>query len=141
MPLARFIALHDVSEVDHARIGVARFAVMLARTSTGVTLVFSRYRKVWELPGGLIDAGETARDCAVREFAEETGGRAGPAEWLGLVEVNDGSTHFGGVYGCTADFVPQDFHNEETGGLGRWTRDASPEPLGNADAALLNRFG
>jgi len=137
MGLARFVTLHALPE----NAGQPRFAVLIARTPAGIALVLNHWRKVWELPGGLIDPGETARACAVREFHEETGGEAGDPEWLGLVEVNDGSTHFGGVYGCTADFVPQDFHNEETGGLGRWTRDASPEPLGNADAALLNRFG
>jgi hypothetical protein len=30
--------------------------VVLARSPTGVVLVFNRYRKVWELPGGLVDA-------------------------------------------------------------------------------------
>ena len=141
MPLARFVALHEVPESDHTRIGPARFAVMLARSPGGVTLVFSRYRQVWELPGGLIDPGESARQCAVREFTEETGGRAGPPEWLGLVEVTDGSTHFGGVYRCTAEHVPDNFENPETGALAFWTPRAAPEPLGHADSALLKRFG
>ena len=141
MPLARFIALHDVAETAHAHVGTARFAVMLAGTPRGTVLVFSRYRRVWELPGGLIDPGESARECARREFAEETGGTAGSAEWLGLLEVHDGATHFGGVYRCIASSVPDRFQNEETGGLAWWTRDGAPEPLGHADAVLLNRFG
>ncbi|MER5624785.1 NUDIX hydrolase [Streptosporangium sp. NPDC001682] len=36
-------------------------------------LVFNRYRQKWELPGGMIDAGETPRQAAVRELHEETG--------------------------------------------------------------------
>lgn len=139
MPLARFVALHEVAENDGGR--PPRFAVTLARARGGITLVFSRYRQVWELPGGLIDPGETARQCAAREFAEETGGRAGTLEWLGIVEVNDGSTHFGAVYRCTADSLPDGFENEETAGLATWTRRQAPEPLGHTDAALLNRFG
>ena len=141
MAQARFIALHDVAESAHTHPGAARFAVMLAGTPRGTVLVFSRYRQVWELPGGLIDPGESARQCAQREFAEETGGTAGEAEWLGLLEVHDGATHFGGVYRCKASFVPERFENEETGGLAWWTRASAPAPLGHADAVLLNRFG
>ncbi|MFI6452381.1 NUDIX hydrolase [Streptosporangium amethystogenes] len=36
-------------------------------------LVFNRYRQEWELPGGMIDAGETPRQAAVRELHEESG--------------------------------------------------------------------
>jgi 8-oxo-dGTP diphosphatase len=139
MPLARFVALHESTESSPPF--PPRFAVVLARHRGGVVLVFSRYRKVWELPGGLIDPGETARQCAAREFHEETGGQAGELEWLGLVEVHDGSTHFGGVFRCTAEFVPGSFENEETVALSSWTREDPPQPLGDSDAALLIRHG
>ena len=45
-----------------ATLATPTFAVVLARSRDGVVLVFNRYRKVWELPGGLIDPGESARD-------------------------------------------------------------------------------
>jgi 8-oxo-dGTP pyrophosphatase MutT (NUDIX family) len=142
---SRFVALHAVPEDEcaHAAPGrtPARFAVLLARAPRGVTLVFSRFRQVWELPGGLIDPGETARHGAAREFREETGGDPGDLEWLGLVEVNDGGTHLGGVFACTARHVPETFENPETVALGFWTPEDPPQPLGHADSALLNRFG
>lgn len=40
-------------------------------------MVFNRYRQCWELPGGVIDPGETFRQAALRELHEESGLRAG----------------------------------------------------------------
>ncbi|WP_054565635.1 NUDIX hydrolase [Frankia sp. R43] len=36
-------------------------------------LVFNRQRACWELPGGMIDLGETPRQAAIRELHEEAG--------------------------------------------------------------------
>lgn len=137
MALARFVSLHALPEGS----GTPRFAVVLAITARGIVLVFNRWRRVWELPGGLIDPGESTRDCAAREFREETGGEPGELEWLGLVEVHDGGTHFGAVYRCTARHVPESYECDEVGGLGYWTRESAPSPLGHTDDALLIRCG
>jgi 8-oxo-dGTP diphosphatase len=137
MSLAHFVALHAMRE-DAREL---RFAVVLAQSRGGWVLVFNRWRQVWELPGGLIDTGETPREAALREFREETGGDASNLEWLGVVEVNDGSTHFGAVYRCTARFLPETFDSDEIGGLAIWTRCQQPSPLGLTDTALLKRFG
>ena len=141
MPLARFVTVHDVPESEYAGIATPTFAVVLARGSDGVVLVFNRYRKVWELPGGLIDAGESAREAVARELEEEAGCTARNLSWLGLVEVDDGATHFGAVFACDVDAVPPAFQSDEIAALGRWRRNEHPQPLGESDAALLNRFG
>jgi 8-oxo-dGTP diphosphatase len=141
MPLARFIDLHDIPENGGAPHPPLRFAVVLARAPDGVVLVFNRYRRVWELPGGLIDPGETPRASATRELAEEAGCDARGLEWLGIVEVHDGHTHFGAVFHCDVNAVPATLENEEIAGLARWSATAAPHPLGATDAALLKRFG
>jgi 8-oxo-dGTP diphosphatase len=140
-PLARFVAFHGIPEDDPAGLGPLRFAVMLAHAPGGVVLVFNRYRNVWELPGGLIDPGDTPRDCARRELREEAGCETGEVCWLGVVEVNDGRRHLGAVYACRLDAVPESFESDETSGIALWTAASAPQPLGNSDAALLSRFG
>lgn len=139
MPLARFVTFHDVPEEGMGAIGQPRFAVMIARASGGVVLVFNRFRQVWELPGGLIDPGDTPRGCAVRELREEAGCEAGEPVWLGLVEVDDGRRHLGAVYACDVRQVPAAFESDETSAITLWMPDAAPSPLGDSDAALLTR--
>jgi 8-oxo-dGTP pyrophosphatase MutT (NUDIX family) len=91
MPLAEFVALHEVSEAECPRIALPAFAVVIALGPGGTVLVFNRYRQVWELPGGLIDAGESPRDAARRELLEEAECRAHDLAWLGMVEISDGA--------------------------------------------------
>jgi 8-oxo-dGTP diphosphatase len=140
MPLARFVAIHAAPEADAARQWTPSFAVSLVCGPRGVVLVYNRYRQVWELPGGLIDPGETWRDAARRELLEEAGCAAEALEWLGIVEVDDGRRHFGAAFAGVVACVPDHVSNEEIGGIAAWSLDAAPQPLGATDRALLERF-
>lgn len=139
--LARFVALHELAEERQATLGPLYYAVVLARAPAGVVLVFNLWRRVWELPGGLIDAGENARSTAERELFEEAGCTAGPLQWLGVAEVSDGARHLGAVFSCTVGAIDPGYTSIETGGVELWTPDRAPQPLGHTDAALLHRFG
>jgi 8-oxo-dGTP diphosphatase len=139
MPLARFVALHSIAEEELA-VHRPRFAVVLAHATDGVLLVFNRFRKVWELPGGLLEPDDTPRSCAIRELWEEAGCEAGDLTWMGLVEVNDGQTHLGAVYGCRVRAVPSRFESDETDGIAKWSSGSAPSPLGESDAALLHKL-
>jgi 8-oxo-dGTP diphosphatase len=50
-------------------------------------MVFNRFRRAWELPGGMIDPGESAREAAVRELAEESGQRPDSLDFAGLAKI------------------------------------------------------
>jgi 8-oxo-dGTP diphosphatase len=138
--LAQFVAFHEAAECDEFRGEKLAFAVILARSREGVVLVFNKYRHLWELPGGLIDPGEGARDTAKRELREEAGCEARDLTWLGITEVNDGRRFFGGVFAGEVD-VDEFVENEEMGGLAYWLPDRPPPGIGATDEALLERFG
>jgi hypothetical protein len=49
-----------------------------------VVVVHDRFRRQWELPGGLLEPGESPRQAAVRELAEESGQMPGtPLQFVG----------------------------------------------------------
>jgi len=140
MSLARFVAFHEIPEHSSGGLPALSYAVMMARAPRGVLLVLSRFRQVWELPGGRIDAGETPREAAVRELMEESGCVARAVSWGGVLEVHDGRSHFGALLFCEVPAVAEDFSNEETVRIGYWQGEPGPAPLGHPDEQVLRRF-
>ncbi|MBO2457485.1 NUDIX hydrolase [Actinomadura violacea] len=63
-------AIDDAAVPDDAPMPAALTAVWCGRQ---LLLVFNRFRRQWELPGGRIDPGETPRQAAIRELREESG--------------------------------------------------------------------
>jgi 8-oxo-dGTP pyrophosphatase MutT (NUDIX family) len=65
------------AETYHA-LAVADYVAIVARTPEGKIPIVRQYRPAiegfsWELPAGMVDAGEDAAACATRELLEETG--------------------------------------------------------------------
>ena len=48
-------------------------SLVVVKSPRGFMLLRNRYRNEWELAGGMIDEGESPRECAVRECLEESG--------------------------------------------------------------------
>ena len=131
---------HEVPEHDFGALPAPVFAAIIARAPQGVVLVLNAVRKVWELPGGFIDAGESPREAAIRELAEEAGCVARATRWLGLVEVNDTRARFGALLYCEVADVSANFISTETLGIDFWRADHKPSPVGETDQALLEKF-
>jgi len=134
------VKFHHLPEHGPGALPAPVFALIIARAPPGVVLVLNSVRKVWELPGGFIDAGESPRQAAIRELAEEAGCVARDTRWLGLVEVNDARTRFGALLYCEVDQVPAEFASSETLAIDFWRGDHRPAPVGASDEWLLRKF-
>ena len=61
-------------------------ALCVVKGPRGFMLLRNRWRNEWELPGGMIDEGETPREAVIREIREESGYEVPDARFLGMLK-------------------------------------------------------
>jgi 8-oxo-dGTP pyrophosphatase MutT (NUDIX family) len=79
------LAVRRVAESDLAPVPASLVVVVHAGA---VLMMFDRRRGQWELPGGMREPGETARETAARELAEETGIDGVPLTFAAVAEFD-----------------------------------------------------
>lgn len=100
---------------------------MIAKYDGSFLLVYNRLKACWELPGGFVDKGETARAAAERELSEETGQRTLNSRLLGLLEIVaiEGEARLlGALYCCDIEVLQPFTPNEEIAELALWNGQA-----------------
>jgi 8-oxo-dGTP diphosphatase len=118
------------------------FSLVLARSEAGYLLVRNKTRGVWELPGGLFDAGESPRLCATREPEEESGQSDVCLRWCAVLELAAPATgtSYGALYcGDVATSAPFT-RNAEIDSVGFWRESELPADTSNTDRALVACF-
>jgi 8-oxo-dGTP diphosphatase len=102
-------------------------------------MVFNRYHQAWELPGGMLDPGESPREAAVRELAEESGQQADTLDFAGVAKIQVAPDHrlehlaiYNGSISTPQPFTPNNEMSKAT-----WWTPGNPLPdLPPIDAAL-----
>src|SRR5450759_603918 len=61
-------------------------SLVIVRSTKGFMLLKNKYRKEWELAGGMIDNNEKPRDCAIRECFEESGYIINNLRFIGIMK-------------------------------------------------------
>ena len=115
---------------------------MIAKYRESFLLVYNRHRACWEIPGGLIDPGETAREAAIRELFEETGQRVSREQLLGRLEVSGETETVGALYACAVAELRPFMPSEEIAELALWQGQQTvgvnyPGQLSDLDRRLL----
>jgi 8-oxo-dGTP diphosphatase len=148
---ARGNQLLEISAVEEdALTGIAPLthALVLVRRRNGDhLLVFDRHKNHWELPGGAIEPGETARDCAARELAEESGlvVAAEALRFRGIMKLflqssrrfPDPHVEYGALYQTEQEQIPPFAPNDEIAKLTWWDGSANIGEVSVIDAAVI----
>jgi 8-oxo-dGTP pyrophosphatase MutT (NUDIX family) len=141
---ARLLSLQDEDEQTLDSLvtgGVVEHALVVLQQSDAVLLVFHRLRNDWELPGGRIEGGETARTAAARELLEETGYVAATLSLRGVAHSTrppDGRDDFAAVFTGTSGQVVASsaVPNEEVAAITWWGGSPLTGRLDPIDAVI-----
>ncbi|QKV79705.1 NUDIX hydrolase [Amycolatopsis sp. Hca4] len=121
-------ALLAVRRVAESELPPVAASLVVVGHAGAVLLMLDKRRGQWELPGGMREAGETAREAAVRELGEETGIHGVALAFAAVAEfdlVDPGRREFLAVYRAEVTAVPRLTLGEE--GLGfRWWSPREP---------------
>jgi 8-oxo-dGTP diphosphatase len=111
--------------------------------ANAVLMMFDSWRKQWELPGGMREHEETARQAAVRELREETGVQVMDLTFVAVAEfdlVEPERRELLAIYRLRLQAVPALTVNDEALGF-RWWPPTSPfdSDMSPLDAEIARR--
>lgn len=120
-------------------------SLIVARNNQGnVLLIFNKYRNYWELPGGVIDDGETPRQCAVRELREETNQYASSILFKGLMKFHlqpgfrsSERIEYGALFSGHVDEMASFVENDEAATITWWDGQSDFGYINEIDKALI----
>lgn len=130
---------HAVDEHDDAV--AAAYAMVALWHEERLLLVRTRDRSWWELPGGGVEPGETAREAAVRELREETCEEIAPDELrlVGFATTALGPSRrvlIGALFTATAASPAEFTPNEEISEICWWDGEQELPQLQTVDTYL-----
>jgi 8-oxo-dGTP diphosphatase len=114
-------------------------ALVVAISGDQCLLVFNRWRQEWELPGGMLEPGESPAQAARREYVEETGQPLPELSFYGLALFRlapDDRLEYAAIYlariGAIEPFAP----TEEIGAIRLWEPSTPGEGVSVLDADI-----
>ncbi|MFD0679635.1 MULTISPECIES: NUDIX domain-containing protein [unclassified Paenibacillus] len=117
-------------------------ALIVARSVNGFLLLYNTWKKHWELAGGMLEEGESLRECALREMLEETNQIPDKIQFMGLMKfvLASGRTEYGGLYCAFIEKERPFEENAEAKEIVFWDQAAPIGYIDEIDQQLLNYY-
>lgn len=143
----RLVRLLDAAEATLPSLGNVTHARVVARHDDKVLLVFDRHSQRWQLPGGAIEPGESARVSAARELKEESSNECEVAQLRFLFSYElflfgtrfdpDPRAEVGALFEVAVHHVASFIPNEEIGATLWWSGSELSHELDGIDRQLI----
>jgi len=108
-------------------------------------MMFNKWRKSWELPGGVIEPGESPKDCALRELFEETNQKINHIEFIGLMKFHlqpsfhgPERTEYGALFYAELSELASFAENDEAAEITLWDGTSDIGAIQVIDKKFLN---
>lgn len=149
------VAVIDVNEQTAGeRFAPITHCLIVVLVGDEYLLGWNKWRKQWEIFGGCIEAGETMRECSVRECLEEIGISDVQFDYIGLMQCNlvpdyfspEYRREYGGLYGvrlqesALQNIEKYRLDREEIEKVALLKDIGADERIGEIDKALLSCF-
>jgi 8-oxo-dGTP diphosphatase len=117
-------------------------ALIVARNEKGFLLMYNIWKNKWEVPGGILEDGETLRKCAEREMLEETNQIAEKMEFKGLMrfKLKSKKIEYGGLFSAYIKKERPFITNEESNKIVFWNGIDDIGYIDEIDKKLLEYY-
>ncbi|MFC6333120.1 NUDIX domain-containing protein [Paenibacillus septentrionalis] len=117
-------------------------SLVVAKSRDGFLLLFNSWRQQWEVTGGILEPGETLRECALREMLEETNQIPARIEFKGLMKfvLKNGKTEYGGLFSADIDTERPFIKNNEANSIIFWNGTNDIGYINEIDKELLKYY-
>ena len=149
------ISIDDIDEEELSKDPLLTHCLAVVKTGDDYLLNRNKWRNRYEIFGGCIEKGESARECIIRECFEEMGFVSSDVTYLGTMRLLLKPDYFskserielGGLYGITLPAAASldDLYNrvadkEEITSLALYSRIKGKEPIALIDEKLLEYY-
>jgi 8-oxo-dGTP diphosphatase len=128
------------AERDAARFQPLTHALIVVKHADSYLLAWNNFRQEWEIAGGVIDPGDTPRECVSRELFEETGQTTESIRFCGVMKLQlqpDNRIEYGALFAGDLDELKPFTPNHEIGRIILWDQKTDIGYINEIDAAYL----
>ncbi len=118
-------------------------SLVVAKYNNKYLLIFDKWKKYWELPGGVREKDESARECAIRELYEETNQKVETLAFKGLMKFQlkpDNRLEYGALFSCEITTLQPFEENDEAAEIIFWDKTEKIGYIDEIDAKLLDYY-